>query len=71
MQTAALRLAVEIGLPQALVEAETKSITATELAVKTGASHLLIGEHFHHIRIQEFFMSKCEVTSSYSTLYLR
>lgn len=41
MQIGALRLAIEIGLPQALVAAE--EMTATELAAKCKADTLLVG----------------------------
>lgn len=43
VQCAVVRLAVEMGLPQALVEAKT--MTSAELAIKTGANQLLIGTY--------------------------
>lgn len=43
MQCAVVRLAVEMGLPQTLVEAKT--MTSAELAAKIGANELLTGTY--------------------------
>lgn len=62
MQTAVVRLALEIGLPQALVEAKTT--TVSELALKTGASQSLIGTVVScYKQLKQAFIYRCEVKS--------
>lgn len=43
MQNATLRIAVEMGLPQALAKKQREPVTAAELSKQTGASQDLIG----------------------------